>query len=102
MSAQTFQYTKVSQLPAVTDLGNTDVFIVNRSGVTSKISLANLISIITQSITADITSLTTRVSTLETATSSMATTVNEQGQTIDNIITAGFNLIGVDTAQNNG
>ena len=96
MSAQSFEYTKVSQLPAVTDLTNSDVFIVNASGRTSKISLTNLISIINASISQDITSLTTRVTTLEGTTSTLASTVSDNSQTISNIITAGFNLIGVD------
>lgn len=96
MSAQTFEYTKVSQLPAVTDLANSDVFIVNASGRTSKISLTNLIAIINASISQDITQLTNRVTTLEGTTSTLATTVSDNSQTINNIIAAGFNLIGVD------
>jgi hypothetical protein len=96
MSAQTFEYTKVSQLPAVTDLANSDVFIVNASGRTSKISLTNLIAIINASISQDISSLTSRVTTLEGTTSSLASTVSDNSQTIDNIVAAGFNLIGVD------
>lgn len=96
MSAPTFEYTKVSQLPAVTDLANSDVFIVNASGRTSKISLTNLIEIINASISQDITQLTSRVTTLEGTTSTLATTVSDNSQTINNIITAGFNLIGVD------
>jgi hypothetical protein len=99
MSAQTFEYTKVSQLPAVTDLANSDVFIVNASGHTSKISLTNLIAIINASISQDISSLTTRVTTLEGTTSSLAGTVSDNSQTINNIITAGFNLIGVDVPE---
>lgn len=96
MSAQTFEYTKVSQLPSVTELANSDVFIVNASGRTSKISLTNLISIINASISQDITSLSNRVNTLEGTTSTLAGTVSDNSQTINNIITAGFNLIGVD------
>ena len=153
MSVLNFEYTKISELPAVNALTGTDVFIVNASGETSKISLTNLISIITSGISGDISSLANRVSTAEsnitslsgrldtdegnitalgtrvgTAESNITSLGNRVGTaesnitslggrlttaegnitdlngTVGNIITAGFNLIGIDEApaNNNG
>lgn len=89
-----FTYKKISQLPQVTTLASTDVFIVNASGHTSKISLSDLIKIVTSNIS--LTALEDRVDALETTTTNLGTTVTAQGTTINNIITAGFNLIGVE------
>lgn len=89
-----FKYKKISSLPPVTNLTDTDVFIVNANGTTSKIALSDLARIIVSSL--DLTSLESRISGVETTTSTLTTTVNEQATTIENIITAGFNLIGVE------
>ena len=88
-----FTYNKVSALPAVTTLTGTDIFLVNASGKTSKITLTDLIKLVTSNI--DLTALNTRVTTLETTTAGLSTTVTSQGTTISNIITAGFNVIGI-------
>ena len=45
MAVQTFTYKKVSQLPSVSQLAESDVFIVNKDGETSKITLDDLITI---------------------------------------------------------
>ncbi len=89
-----FEYKKISSLPPVTNLTDTDVFIVNANGVTSKIALSELARIIVSSL--DLTSLESRITDVETTTSTLTTTVNEQANTIENIITAGFNLIGIE------
>ena len=153
MSAQLFEYTKISELPAVNALTGTDVFIVNASGETSKISLTSLIAIITAGISGDITSLSNRLTTAEgnittlsgrvdtdesnitslgnrvtsaensitsvsgrvdTAESNITSlgnrlttaegNITDLSGTVNNIVTAGFNLIGIDTVQanNNG
>ncbi len=150
MSVQTFEYTKISDLPSVNALTGTDVFVVNASGETSKISLTALISIITAGVSGDITSLSNRVTATEghittlsgkvdtaesnitslgnrvstaegnvtSLTGRVATTesnitnlagrvataegnITDLNGTVDNIITAGFNLIGIDTANTN-
>ena len=150
MSAQLFEYTKISELPAVNVLTGTDVFIVNASGETSKISLTSLISIITAGVSGDISSLSTRLATAEgnittlsgrvdtdesnitslgnrvtTAEGSITTlsgrvdtdesnitslgnrlttaegNITDLSGTVNNIVTAGFNLIGIDTPSNN-
>lgn len=150
MSIQTFEYTKISELPSVNALTGTDVFIVNASGETSKISLTSLIGIITAGISGDITSLTNRVTTAEgniTALSGRLDTdesnitslgnrvtsaenaitsvtgrvstaennitslggrlttaegnITDLSGTVGNIITAGFNLIGIDSTSSN-
>lgn len=152
MSAQLFEYTKISDLPAVSALTGTDVFVVNASGETSKISLTSLIAIITAGVSGDISSLSTRLTTAEgnittlsgkvdtdesnianlgnrvtsaenaiTSVSGRVTTnesnitalgnivasveadVTDLNGTVNNIVTAGFNLIGIDTVPaNNG
>ena len=74
-----------------------NVFIVNKSGETSKITLADLIAIFNGAIETDISEIKTRLGVLENTTSTLATNVSDNTTTINNIITAGFNLIGVDT-----
>ena len=150
MSAQVFEYTKISNLPAVNALTGTDVFIVNASGETSKISLTSLISIITTGVSGDISALATRMGAAESNITSLSSRVDTDESnitslgnklttaegnittlggrvdaaesnitslagrlttdesnitglagTVDNIITAGFNLIGIDTVTNN-
>ena len=153
MSAQVFEYTKISELPAVNALTGTDVFVVNASGETSKISLTSLISIVTAGVTGDISSLSNRLTTAEGNISTLSSRVDTEESNItslgnrvtsvensvtsvsgrvttaesnitslgnrlttaegnitdltgsvNNIVTAGFNLIGIDTASanNNG
>lgn len=153
MSVQSFEYTKISNLPAVNALTGTDVFVVNASGETSKISLTSLINIITAGVSGDVSALASRVTTAEnnitalsgrvdtdesnitamgnrlnTAESNITslggrvdtvegsitslgnrltgaeTNITDLTGTVNNIITAGFNLIGIDTApaNNNG
>lgn len=97
MAVQTFTYKKVSQLPSVSQLAESDVFIVNKDGETSKITLDDLITIFNGAITTDISDIKTRLGVLENTTSTLASNVNDNTMTINNIITAGFNLIGVDT-----
>lgn len=97
MAAQTFTYKKVSELPSVSQLAESDVFIVNKSGETSKITLADLITIFNGAIETDIGDIKTRLGLLENTTSTLASNVSDNTTTINNIITAGFNLIGVDT-----
>ena len=151
MSVLNFEYTKISDLPSVSALTGTDVFIVNANGETSKISLSALVSIITAGVSGDITSLTNRLTTAEgniTALSGRVDTdesnitslgnrvtsaensitsvsgrvdtaesnitslggrlttaegnITDLNGTVNNIVTAGFNLIGIDSASNNG
>lgn len=97
MGVQTFTYKKVSELPSVSQLAESDVFIVNKSGETSKITLADLIAIFNGAIETDISEIKTRLGVLENTTSTLATNVSDNTTTINNIITAGFNLIGVNT-----
>lgn len=98
MAAQTFSYTKISDLTETSSLANADVFIVNhtQSGNTEtcKVSFETLKTLIASQISGDISALTARVSTLETTASSLSATVADNSATISNIITAGFNLIG--------
>lgn len=98
MASQNFQYTKVSELPLVTTISNDDVIIVNHSGVTSKMSYASFKELVQAEVETEITALTQRVTTLESAVSSLGTRLTDAEGTINNIITAGFNLIGVDAS----
>ena len=95
--AQQLQYLKISELPSASVAVDNDVLIINHDGITSKIKFSDLMSIINEGITTDITDITERLSKVETATSTLATTVKDNTETISNIITAGFNLIGIDT-----
>jgi hypothetical protein len=96
MSAQSLSFTKVSQLPATTQISDSDVIIVNHNGVTSKMLYSDFKNLIQSDIDAEVDALTTRVSTLETTCSSLATRVATLEATVNNIITASFNLIGID------
>jgi hypothetical protein len=96
MSAQSLSFTKVSQLPATTQISDSDVIIVNHNGVTSKMLYSDFKNLIQSDIDAEVDALTTRVSTLETTCSSLATRVSTLEATVNNIITASFNLIGID------
>jgi hypothetical protein len=96
MSAQSLSFTKVSQLPATTQISDSDVIIVNHNGVTSKMLYSDFKNLIQSDIDAEVDALTTRVSTLENTCSSLATRVATLEATVNNIITASFNLIGID------
>lgn len=137
MAAQSFQYTKISELPATNTITDDSVVVVNVGNATKKMTYANLKSAILADITATVSGLATRVGALETSVSSLGTrmttaegsistlqgkvstletdvgslktrmstaesNITDNTGTINNIITAGFNLIGVDTpTQNN-
>lgn len=96
MAVQVLDYKKISQLPSVTTVGDNDVLVLNHSGVTSKIKFSDLMSIINSKVTHDVSALEARITSLEGTTSTLATTVADDTATINNIITAGFNLIGID------
>ena len=103
MASQTLQYTKISDLTASTTLTDDSVIVINVGNVTKKMTIANLKSNILSAITGDITALTTRVGNLETAVTGLGTRmsaaegdITDLEGTVNNIITAGFNLIGVD------
>ena len=96
MAVQNFDYIKISELTAVTEVGDEDVLVINHSGKTSKIKYSVLKGLLQNDITADIEELTNRVNTLSTTMSELASTVSDNSGTINNIITAGFNLIGID------
>jgi hypothetical protein len=96
MSAQSLSFTKVSQLPAANQISESDVIIINHNGVTSKMLYLDFKNLIQSDIDAEVDALTARVSTLETTCSSLATRVSTLEETVNNIITASFNLIGID------
>lgn len=96
MSVQNFQFTKVSELPAVTQISDNDVIIINHNGITSKMTYQKFKELIQAEIDIEITELQGEVETLKTATSNLAGRVTDLEGTVQNIITAGFNLIGVD------
>lgn len=94
--AQELIFTRISELPPTTTIADDDVLVVNHLGKTSKITFANLMTIINEQVVHDLSDVLKRLTQLETTTSTLATTVSDQSETIDNIITAGFNLIGID------
>ena len=96
MAVQNFDYTKISELPLVSEVDDEDVLVINHTGRTSKIKYSALKDLISATITADVDALEQRVNTLTSTTSELATTVADHTGTINNIITAGFNLIGID------
>lgn len=96
MAIQDFTYTKISQLPESLTIDSNTVFPITIGGVTKKITYGTLLTAISAVISGDITSLTQRVATLENSVSSLGATVADHTGTIDNIITAGFNVIGMD------
>ena len=61
-----------------------------------KISFSDLMTIIDSKVTHNLSEIEQRISSVENATSTLATTVSEDNATINNIITTGFNLIGID------
>lgn len=93
MSDRNFEYTKISQLPMVDTLSeDASVFIVNAHGVTSTISLTNLITAITSGVVEQLNGLSGRVSDNENS-------IDSLDYTVKNIITAGFNLVGYEPAE---
>ena len=96
MAVQNFDYTKVSELPVASAVNDTDVLIFIHNNVTSKIEFSVLMEIIDSKVTHDLSAITEELNTLKGTVSTLSSTVAEQTQTINNIITAGFNLIGVD------
>lgn len=101
MASQEFNYTKISELTESLTIDNSTVFPITIGGVTKKISYATLLSAISTAIGSDISALTQRVSTLESSVSSLGSTVADNSVTINNIINAGANLIGIDTVSQN-
>lgn len=97
MAVQEFKYLKVSELPIANNAGNEDVLVINHDGVTSKIKFTDLVNIINSQISSDVDSIERRLNTVEGALTTLASTVSDNTGTINNIITAGFNLIGADT-----
>lgn len=96
MATQILDYKKISELPSVNVVADNDVLVLNHNGITSKISFNDLMTVIDGKVTHDLSELVRRIESVETATSTLATTVSEDNETINNIITAGFNLIGID------
>lgn len=96
MAVQNLTYTKVSELPVVSEVNDTDVLIINHNSVTSKIEFSVLMKIIDSKVTHDLSEIQSKLTELKNSVATLASTVNEHTQTINNIITAGFNLIGVD------
>lgn len=102
MAVQDLSYTKISELIETNVINNDSVFVINVNNVTYKIKYVTLFNAISAAISTDITALTNRVTALETSVTTMATNVAEMSQTINNIIAAGMNLIGVDLPPSQG
>lgn len=105
MASQNFQYTKISELGSSTTLTDDSVIVINVGNVTKKMTIASLKTNILSAINTAISGLTTRVGDLETAVTGLGTRmgavegdVTDLEGTVSNIITAGFNLIGIDTS----
>lgn len=75
MGVQNFKFTKVSELPAVTQISDNNVIIINHNGMTSKMSTLNFKKLIQAEIEIEITELQGEVNTLKTATSNLASRV---------------------------
>lgn len=99
MASQSFTYRKISELPSANAIGDSDILIVNHNGITSKITFKDLMAAINSKVVHDLSGIEARLSTLENATSTLATTVSDNTGTISNIITAGFNLIGIESEE---
>ena len=99
MASQSFTYRKISELPSANTIGDSDILIVNRNGTTSKITFKDLMTAINSKVVHDLSGIETRLNTVENATSTLATTVSDNTETINNIITAGFNLIGIESEE---
>lgn len=102
MAVQYLDFTKISELIETQVINNDSVFVVNVNGVTHKIKYVTLLNAISAVISGDISALTQRVSALETASSTMASNISDLNGTVNNIITAGFNLIGIDVPEQGG
>ncbi len=108
MAAQNFQYTKISELPSTNTATDDSVMVINVGNETKKISYGILKGLITSAVSQAVAQLTNRVSNLETSVSSLNTrmgtaesSIADLQGTVNNIITAGFNLIGIDSASTN-
>lgn len=99
MSSQPFTYKKISELPSANTVNDSDVLIVNHNNKTSKITFVDLMKVINAKVVHDLSGIETRLTNVENATSTLATTVSDNTETIDNIITAGFNLIGIESEE---
>lgn len=102
MAVQVLDFTKISELIETQTINNDSVFVVNVNNVTYKIKYSTLVSAIQSVISGDITALAQRVTALETASSSMASSISDLNGTVNNIITAGMNLIGIDVPVQGG
>ena len=96
MASQPFTYKKISQLPSANTIGDSYILVVNHNGTTSKITFEALMSVINAKVVHDLSGIETRLTNVEKATTKLATTVSDNTGTINNIITAGFNLIGIE------
>lgn len=106
MAAQSFQYTKISELNSTTTATDDSLLVINVGGNTKKITYAVLKNLITSTISQSLAALTTRVGNLETSVSGLSTRmttaegdITDLQGTVNNIITAGFNLIGIDETE---
>lgn len=95
MAGQDFTYKKISQLPNATNIAPTDV-LINANGVTSKVTWSKLLQLINTDLTDELSALTDRITAVETNYTTLASATSDNSATISNIITAGFNLIGVE------
>ncbi len=96
MAVQEFKYVKVSELPLATTIGDEDVVVINHAGKTSKIKFSDLLTVITQAITTETSQIKKDIDELNTKYGTLSSAVSDNTGTITNIITAGFNLIGID------
>ena len=96
MAVQNIESTKVSELPSQTDVADTDVLIYNHNGITSKIKFSDLMTVINSKVKHDTTAINNRLSTLESNYSALSSAVSDNTGTINNIVTAAFNLIEID------
>ena len=106
MAAQSFQYTKISELTSTTTATDDSLLVINVGGNTKKITYGVLKGLITSTIAQSLAALTTRVGNLETSVGNLSTRmstaeddISDLEGTVSNIITAGFNLIGIDVTE---
>lgn len=88
------EYKKISQLPAATAVGDNDIFVMNANGKTCKVSLSTIVSYVVSQI--NLNAVEQRLKGVEDSVTNLSNTVAENSGSIDNIIAAGFNLIGID------
>ena len=96
MAGQDFTYKKISQLPSATTIAPTDVLIINANGVTSKVTWSKLLQLINTDLTDELSALSDRITSVETNYTTLTSATADNSATISNIITAGFNLIGIE------